>query len=61
MQILHILKKRIYPRFLPQRQQRRIILVENFGFRLTFSISDFLAILKKLSSFERKFHKTQKF
>ncbi|KKT90885.1 MAG: hypothetical protein UW92_C0023G0010 [Candidatus Jorgensenbacteria bacterium GW2011_GWA2_45_13] len=44
-QILHILKSRIYPLFLPQRKQRRTMRVENFGFFLDLAITDVFAIV----------------
>jgi len=49
-QIRHKLKSRIYPRFRPQRQQRRIVRVLNLGVLLAFAINAFLAILFSLKS-----------
>lgn len=43
-QIRHNSKSRIYPRFRPQRQQRRTIRVENFGFFCALTSVDVFAI-----------------
>jgi hypothetical protein len=44
-QIRHISKSRIYPCFRPQRQQRRTMRVENFGFCLALAFVDVFAMI----------------
>ncbi|OHA32223.1 MAG: hypothetical protein A2928_01050 [Candidatus Taylorbacteria bacterium RIFCSPLOWO2_01_FULL_45_15b] len=46
-QILHKSKSLIYPRFLPQRKQRRTIRELNFGFFFERAITEVFAIVKK--------------
>ena len=46
-QMRHISKSRMYPRFLPQRKQRRTTRDLNFGVRAERAMVDFLAIQTK--------------